>query len=303
MTWTAFEVGVLARAVARAPSVHQTQPWVLEPAGDAVELFERPELGLPRHDATGRDRLISCGAALANLELGVLTQGKTASVLLLPEPETPELLARVRATGPREVTEAEAEQYSAIFRRHSYRSPFSRSPLPASRLRSLAASAAIPDVRVRVVDRRRESAPLAKLLSDAAKVLHDDADYQRELAAWVPRFPERLPEGSSLPWAGLVRADTRLPDVLTIAQRLEDEGLLVFVTDGDARRDRVLAGSAMQRTWLTAITDGLVASVLTQPLHVEGVRAGLRDSLGITGFPQLILRLGYPASRHMPLVG
>jgi hypothetical protein len=30
MTWSNVEVGMLARAVNRAPSVHNTQPWVIE---------------------------------------------------------------------------------------------------------------------------------------------------------------------------------------------------------------------------------------------------------------------------------
>jgi hypothetical protein len=39
-----------------------------------------------------------------------------------------------------------------------------------------------------------------------------------------------------------------------------------------------------------------VGSVLTQPLHLHEVRAGLIERLGLAGFPQLLLRLGYPVT-------
>jgi hypothetical protein len=69
----------------------------------------------------------------------------------------------------------------------------------------------------------------------------------------------------------LVREDTRLADRITLTERLMGEGLLVILTSDDTRRDHFLAGSAMQRVWLSAITRKLVASVLTQPLHLHEV--------------------------------
>jgi hypothetical protein len=94
----------------------------------------------------------------------------------------------------------------------------------------------------------------------------------------------------------LVREDTRLADRITLTERLMGEGLLVILTSDDTRRDHFLAGSAMQRVWLSAITRELVASVLTQPLHLHEVRAGLIERLELNGYPQLILRLGYPST-------
>lgn len=50
---------------------------------------------------------------------------------------------------------------------------------------------------------------------------------------------------------------------------------------------------ALERTWLTALTRGLVGSVLVRPLHVPEVRARLRERLHLPGRPQAILRFGY----------
>jgi hypothetical protein len=40
--------------------------------------------------------------------------------------------------------------------------------------------------------------------------------------------------------------------------------------------------------------------VLTQPLHLEPVRSALCEDLGLTGFPQALLRIGYAAEADPP---
>ena len=56
---------VVARAI-WAPSVHNSQPWQLRVRGTEVDLLQRRAVELRRHDPFGRDRLMSCGAALTS---------------------------------------------------------------------------------------------------------------------------------------------------------------------------------------------------------------------------------------------
>ncbi|WP_435155910.1 Acg family FMN-binding oxidoreductase [Amycolatopsis sacchari] len=296
MTWSATEVSVLARAVSRAPSVHNSQPWTVEVRPDGADLFERTEARLPRHDPAGRDQMISCGAALADLELAVRTLGWDPRVTLFPDAARPDLVARVVADGRREATEDEVARYSAIFRRRSYRAPFSLHPVTDAVLRDLVRANDTPGTELRAVDTRLESPVLAELFGQAGQVLRDDRAYQRELQAWSDQFRHPLPAEPTLPWGGLVRATTHLPDTITLTERLAAERLLIVLTPGDTRTDHLLAGRALQLVWLTAVTRGLAGSVLTQPLRLPEVRAGLTERLLLPGHPQLVLRLGYPVT-------
>lgn len=303
MTWSSTEVGVLARAVARAPSVHNSMPWAVEigrDTTDTAELFEQPEPRLPQHDPTGRDRVISCGAALTNLELAVRALGWRTSLSLFPDRNRPDLVARVTATGREPATAGEVSRYDAIYRRHSYRAPFALHRLTARDVATLVAADETPRTEIRPVNPRRESPVLADLLGYAARVLRDDHAYQRELVAWSDQFREPLPVEATVPWGGLVRADTHLPDTITLTERLSQEQLLVVVTVDDTRRDHLLAGRALQEVWLTAVAHGLAGSVLTQPLQLPEVRAGLIEGLALPGTPQALLRVGYPVTAVIP---
>ncbi|MFI5564514.1 Acg family FMN-binding oxidoreductase [Amycolatopsis japonica] len=304
-SWSAGETEVLARTLLRAPSVHNTQPWFLEFDGGRLLVIERRELTLPEHDPQGRDRLISCGAALTNLELAVRVLGYAPRTETFPEPGRPEVVASV-TPGERALPSADdLHRYSAIERRRSHRRRFAGRPVSRQRIGELVDTAASAGVEARPIRDELELVRVAELLEFAAEAHQHDHGYQRELALWTIRdevshrhgvglAATALPPGS-LPWAGLVRPSTSLPDSVVLTHRLTEETLLVFLTLDDTRHDHLAVGQAVQRTWLDAVDGGLVGSVLTQPLHLPEVRSALCDDLELTGFPQLLMRLGYPA--------
>ncbi|WP_051399967.1 Acg family FMN-binding oxidoreductase [Haloechinothrix halophila] len=299
--WTRAEVGVLVRAVSNAPSVHDTMPWFLETRDHRADLYENVERSLPHHDPTGRDRLISCGAALANLRLAVRSLGWCFDVELYPERRR-DLIARLTITARQPVTETELASYWSMFRRRSYRKPFVAELVTDAEITEVVNAGEGEGVRLRRVE-PNECRPLASLLCYAADMLRADKGYQRELDAWTSRYARytgaadgvsRARPQDTLPWAGLVSRGTRLPDVPTLARRLAAETLFIVVSDTDTVADHVRAGEAMQRAWLTSVSDGLAGAVLTQALHLSEVRSGMVDRLGLAGYPQVLLRVGRP---------
>lgn len=305
--WTPAETEVLVRSMMRAPSVHNTQPWLLEAVPGELLVRERADPALPHHDPHGRDRAGSCGAAVANLELAVRTLGRSCVVAFLPEDEQPDLVARVAVGEPATPATEELRCYGAIARRASHRAPFEGVAVPAAVVRRIVAAGGAPGVEARPVP---EVAVVARLLRFAAETFRQDGAYQRELSLWTIRDEQahrhgagipasRIPAGS-IPWAGLVRRLTDVPETPELERRLAGETLLLFVSVDDSRLDHVRAGYAMERAWLAAVDLGLAAAVLTQPLHLAPVRSALCEDLGLTGFPQALLRIGYAAEADPP---
>src|SRR4051812_46448805 len=64
-------------------------------------------------------------------------------------------------------------------------------------------------------------------------------------------------------------------------------------TDHDRPEDWLQAGQAMERVLLLATRAGLATSFATQPPEWTDLRRPLRDPLAGTGYPQVLLRLGY----------
>ncbi|GAB2759083.1 NAD(P)H nitroreductase [Salinifilum aidingensis] len=299
--WSPDEAAVLAEAVRRAPSVHNSQPWTIRVRTRSVSLRQRLTVRVPEHDPHGRDRRISCGAAVANLAIAMRGMGWVPDVRWSVDEDQPDAGATVFATHRQRASSADGGRWRAITHRSSHRAEFADRPVPESTRSSLLAAATVPVARVG--DAARENA--ASLLARAAREHRTDPRYQQELTTWISARTDRAPvEGmprcalgtGGVAAAGLAARGVPVPAEEQLVDRLRRETVLVFSTPGDDPREHFQAGEALQRVWLEAARLGLVGSVMTQPLRLSEVRDGLRGALGLAGEPQVLLRLGYPRS-------
>jgi len=151
----------------------------------------------------------------------------------------------------------------------------------------------------------------AQRLATAALVAEGDAalwanpSWRRELAAWM--HPRRRGDGLTLPALAVpiaqmvVRTFDMGHGVAAKDHQLADESplLALLSTDGDAPRDWLQAGQALQRLLLQGVCLGLQASYLNQPVQVAALRPRLQQLTGRPGHAQVLLRIGAPA-RTLP---
>ncbi|SDX75308.1 Nitroreductase family protein [Saccharopolyspora shandongensis] len=294
-SWSAAESAVLAESVHCAPSVHNTRPWELALHGRTAELRERTVLAA-QHDPEGRDRRISLGAALANLALAIRGLGWAAEAATGSADDL--VTATVVGTRRSRPTDAENRRRRVLADRRSHRHSFDRRELPDGIRDALLDALAAPGVTGRWISGPDEALAVARLLDYAARVFRDNAEYQRDLTLWAtPRGSGVRPDAfgaEGLAAVGLTTSRTRLPDESLLADRIQREAVLVIATSADTPQDHVRAGAAMEQAWLEAASRDLAASVMTQPLHLEEVRTGLAQRLGLTAVPQMLMRFGLP---------
>ena len=116
---------------ARAPSVHNTQPWQIRVAGDSVAVRADRTRQLLVADRRGRELVMSTGAALLNLRVGLAARAWGAEVHRMPDRDDPDLAAVVRVLPiPPEVELAPLDP--AVTRRRTNRGASGRSSFPMS---------------------------------------------------------------------------------------------------------------------------------------------------------------------------
>jgi hypothetical protein len=76
---------------------HDTQPWRFRmlDRGATVELWADRDRRLPINDPGDRELTLSCGCVLMNLRAAAAAAGLGTTISALPDPERPDLLARV----------------------------------------------------------------------------------------------------------------------------------------------------------------------------------------------------------------
>lgn len=283
----------------RAPSSHNTQPWLFRLTNDAVELRADRRRALPVNDPEDRELTISCGAALFNMRAAAAGGEMPAEVRLLPEDADRDLLAVVRLGADRVEREiAGLDRW--IGERRSVRTPFERSPVPEGLVDQLQGAAAAEGCVLHVVaDADRER--VVDLVAEGDRVQFGDPNWRRELAEWLrpPAGGDGLPTPAlATPVARFVvrrfdvgertaKGDKRLG--------MDAPLLVVLTTDRDGPSEWLRAGQALQRMLLLAAGSGLHAGYLNQPCQVERLRPRLRDAVKAGGLPQVLFRLGKPA--------
>ena len=297
----------LLEAAILAPSSHNTQPWMFNVSGTRISVFADKTRALPANDPDGRELAISCGAALFNLRAAAAHAGIDAKAEILPEPDHGELLAAVDLHRGPQVPERIAELYVVIPKRRTYRKPFAQRPVPESVLADLAEAAEQEGAWLRVLSDERERREAALLVTLGDAVQWADPAWRRELADWM--HSRRHGDGLIVPGliAPIVRAVVRSFDMgkgvgakdgrLAAASPV----LAVLGTHADSRKAWVEAGQALQRLLLSACGAGLQASFLNQPIQIAALRPQLQHAIAVSGFPQILLRLGYP-SEDLPAV-
>jgi nitroreductase len=297
------QVDAVAEAARWAPSIHNSQPWRLRRRPDGIAVLEDEARAVSVIDPLGRDRVISCGAAVLNARVALRANGFTTATDLLPDPANPAVIGVVRAIGRADPSPCDEALSQAVTRRRTHRRVYRSHAVSESDLLDLYQATSAEGARLSVADpasRRR----LAHLLRRAVREQAADAELRAEVETWVRRgsvttstavegIPRPSLGTSPYPVDSLVHGGPGEPPA---AEAIEDElarsTVLVISTRGDGRRDWVIAGLGLEHLLLTATSRGLVATFADQALQVTSLRPEVAELLGIWGHPQVMLRIG-----------
>jgi len=223
----AERAGYLVEVAARAPSVHNTQPWRFTVTGQAIELYADASRQL-MEDLAGREMIISCGAALFGLRLAVRSLGYHPEAALFPEPGQRRLLARVRAGRPAPMTSDERAMLQAVPHRHTHRGAFEPGPLPGDLLDRLRDDAGAEGATLAVIDDGPAYQRLTAILAswsrwrDLYPTSPAEIQARAETLRWTREAGSQAGDGVPAPDPAAAirvgpRADPRQPDAGRIA--------------------------------------------------------------------------------------
>jgi hypothetical protein len=289
----------------KAPSLHNSQPWQFQVEGDTVSVRADRSRQLMAIDPRGRELVMSIGAALLNLRVGLAWRAWGAEIQRLPDRDDPDLMAVVRVE-PSSPETALGQLDPAIVRRRTNRRRFGPEQLPDDLLRRVAAAAADEETLVapiRSVDQRRV---VSRLTRQADQWQNADPAYRAEIRRWTGR---PAAGGDGIPPAVVPRVDGRSPTGEPPLRDFDSAGdgglpadlghseptLLLLSSVTDTPKAWLHAGEAMERVLLELTQAGWVASPVTQAVEVPVTRSQLRAALCWGGHPQMLLRIGRAA--------
>lgn len=255
-----------------APSSHNTQPWAFRPRNGGIDLLADRTRALPVNDPEDRELTISCGCALFNLRLAAAHEQVPLRITLLPDGVDQDRLAAVEMASSGPVPAELAALCGALTLRRTYRKTFVDASVPPAQVAALSDTATSESAWLQTIESDSARHAIAALVAEGDAIQWAMPSWRRELAQWM--YPRRHGDGLSLPGLvvpvaqAVVRGFDMGHGVGAKAQQLADASPLLAVlgTEADGPEDWLLAGQ----------------------------RARLQHLIGQSGFPQILLRLGYP---------
>jgi nitroreductase len=289
---------VLSAAIA-APSIHNTQPWRFRVRPGSVDVFVDRDRQLPVADPSGRELVISVGAAVFNLRVAMLAEGRQPLFEAWPDPADANLAARVAIGGAVTPDETVRALVAAIPGRRTNRRPFADQPLPSHALDDLVTAARVEGAGLAAADDIGRLAVLG-LVRRAEDLLREDVAYRHELSHWAHDLPERrdgVPVEAFAPWTAVesvpLREFGQVRRPATVGEYERRPTIAVLYTSGDTAVQWLRAGQALQRVLLTATVRGIASTLMTQPMEIPRLRKLLAAPVDGRVVAQAALRFGY----------
>lgn len=303
MTQTMVDIGVITGAVqlaCRAPSLHNIQPWRWVVGNTSVDLFVDPDRAVTATDRSGREAIISCGAALDHFRVAMAAAGWDTNIDQFPNPNNLDHLASADFAPVDYVTPARRERADAIPRRRTNRLPFG-APKHWGSVEPVLRSAFDQDAVFLDVltDNARPQLAEASRLTDSLR-RYDDS-YQHELRWWTSplREAEGIPDSALVSQSDARRVDVnrRFPvdpsDERSSAGTYDQAKVLVLSTPRDTRADALNCGAALSAILLECTMAGLATCPVTHLTELVSSRDIISDLTGRrAAVPQVLIRVG-----------
>lgn len=295
------EVGILLSSAVHAPSMHNTQPWRFELHGQVVDVLIDRERVLPAEDPAGRLIRIGLGAAALNVRVAAAMLGHETTFAFAPDPARPDVVARIFLSEHRGVDTELGRLYRQLSRRHTYRGPLAATEVPERVVAKLREAVRSERAELRLLD-EAEYGRLGGLLREADDLDLRDEDRLHERQRWIggDRDTDGVPDSALGPLPAHSAFTRDLSAGFDSDHRSEAVFerrplLAVLATEEEDERSWLRAGMALQHLLLVTTSYDLVASFVNQPLEHPQTRGKIRELIGGRHWPQVILRLGYPA--------
>lgn len=273
-----------------APSGENCQPWRFMLDGNTICLYNDPNSDTSLYNHNQRGSLVSHGAAIENMIIAARTFGYEATIKLLPNGETDNLIAKISLQKNSPTKHA---LYDSIFKRATNRKVYDTKPTSQDIKNNLLGSATGDGMEAKFIDDKTTIGILAKIISNHERLLFENKflhNFFFDHIRWNEKENSINPAGFYIETLELSPKEKKGFSILkrwVLARILGFVGMPKKVSEANATKynasselgiiysdsvsslSLINAGRSFERLWLTATKEGLSLQPLTGLLFLR----------------------------------
>jgi hypothetical protein len=285
-----------------APSVHNMQPWQFRIAENGVTVEIAKERLLAHGDPVNRETWISIGACVETIVIAAASLGIKAKVQRLKQDQ---VHIELKDNCP-----AETVLLSAITKRFSDRSLYTKQPIPRPILQTLQDAWKSSHVRIVVTSDEPVISNVAQLTAQGMTLALTNKQFRSELSQLINRPLSRKKIGFSSkslrvnalrgyfePWR--VKSSSSITSQVKLERKriISASALVLIFSKGDTPEFWVEVGRAYQRAGLTVAKAGLRQATTAAVVEAADFHTDIEQLIGTKERLQAVMRIGYSNAR------
>ena len=299
----------LIEQAAKAPSGHNTQPWLFRIGKTEIDICPDYSRALPVVDPDNRELFVSLGCATENLCIAASHKGYSPTVTIAEDGTICIRLDRHTDVTP-------SPLFAQIALRQTNRRVYDGRTILAADIDRLRAVEVAPSVSVHFYERGTPAFDaIAELIYRGNSLQMQDDAFKTELRSWM-RYNKKHRDAQHDGLSYDVFGAPNLPRFISenvIAGALNERSqnradrkkiasashLILLTTRDNTVEQWVALGQTLERLLLTSTAMGLAHAYLNPPNELPELTHELADTLGLPGeYPTILLRIGY--AKRMP---
>ena len=297
----------------RAPSTHNSQPWLFKLDLPNILISYDPKLLLPQADTEGRDLYISMGCMIENLSITARHFGFEAKIEIALD-EIANSVARVTFLEKNDASNPLNEQlFKTIPSRVNARGVFEKDPVPAAlkqKLTDLSKDFASQNISVSLTDEKEKITKIAQITERAMHFAYANKNFRKEMSHWMnsnlsnkkeglPGYSLKMPLVVSMIIPMLIRFCNIGKFLGKLNLKSLSSAPMLLVIDGPNTKNTWIAvGRLAERLMLMIQSEKFQTSIYVGSIEMGELYKEVQSILGSSDRPQFIFATGIIKGTH-----
>ena len=291
----------------RAPSTHNSQPWLFKLKGSGVRVFYDEKLKLSQADSEGRDLYISIGCMIENMRIAAEHFGYNSKIMLLINEET-HFVGDVDFIKNNSISSSINEKlFIQIPSRVNARGIFLSDPIETEIqqvIMSIVEEFKDMNITVKLLTEKNKITQIAEITQEAMHEAYNNPKFRVEMSSWMnsnisskkqglPGYSLKMPLIVSLIIPILIRYINmgKFLGKLNL-KSLASAQLVVVLTGPNNKEAWIYTGMCAERLMLTIQSYKLQTSIYVGSIEMGDLYKKVKELVGGSDRPQFIFAVG-----------